>query len=95
MELRFGALRGRWGSPRLLRLETMIAQAQVVHTGAELVDGAARLRASCVEAGHALGQSEHNGDLWIAATAIRLGVPLVSDDGIFMNAPGLTLETAR
>jgi predicted nucleic acid-binding protein len=30
-----------------------------------------------------LGQREHNADRWIAATAIRLGVPLVSKDGIF------------
>ena len=26
--------------------------------------------------------------------AIRLGVPLVSNDGIFREAPGLVLETA-
>jgi len=53
----------------------------------------ARLRADCEAQGHALGQREHNADRWIAATAIRLGVPLVSNDGIFRDAPGLELET--
>jgi predicted nucleic acid-binding protein len=41
-----------------------------------------------------LGQREHNADRWIAATAIRLGVPLVSNDAIFHGMPGLTLESA-
>ena len=31
----------------------------------------------------------------MAATAVRLGIPLVSNDGIFANAPGLDVETAR
>lgn len=93
MELRFGALNRGWGAARMLRLETLIGRAQIVHTGAELVGVCAELRTACVAAGHALGQSEHNGDLWIAATAIRLGVPLVSNDGIFRDVPGLRLET--
>ncbi len=44
--------------------------------------------------GHALSQREHNADRWIAATALRLGIPLVSNDGIFRDIPGLLLETA-
>jgi len=52
-----------------------------------------QLRADCVDAGHALGQKEHTADRWIAATAIRLGIPLVSNDRIFAGAPGLQLET--
>ena len=32
-------------------------------------------------------------DRWIAATAIRLGIPLVSNDTIFKAVPGLTLES--
>jgi predicted nucleic acid-binding protein len=52
------------------------------------------LRVACAEIGHALSQKEHTGDRWIAATALRLGIPLVSNDGIFRNVPGLTLEAA-
>ena len=36
----------------------------------------------------------HDADRWIAATALRLGVPLVSNDQIFKNVPGLVLESA-
>lgn len=93
-ELHFGALRRGWGPPRMLKLDAKIARAQVVHSGMDLVLAWAQLRADCERIGHALGQREHDGDRWIAATALRLGVPLVSDDGIFRGAPGLILETA-
>ncbi len=65
----------------------------MVHSGPELVQVYARLRADCEALGHALGQREHNADRWIAATALRLGVPLVSNDGIFQDVPGLNIET--
>jgi predicted nucleic acid-binding protein len=45
-------------------------------------------------AGHRnLAQKVHDADRWIAATAVRLGLPLVSNDGIFVDVPGLKLET--
>ena len=92
-ELRYGAIRRGWGQPRILRMEATIERVEVVHSGPELVAVYAQLRADCVAAGHALGQKEHTADRWIAATAIRLGLPLVSNDGIFRAAPGLQLET--
>jgi tRNA(fMet)-specific endonuclease VapC len=92
-ELRYGALRRGWGEARMFRLDAKIARAEIVHTGPELVLVYARLRADCEAQGHALGQREHNADRWIAATAIRLGVPLVSNDGIFQDVHGLQLET--
>jgi predicted nucleic acid-binding protein len=91
-ELRYGALRRGWGPARMLKLDTKIQLAEVVHTGPELVLVCAQLRADCETAGHALAQREHNADRWIAATAIRLGVPLVSNDRIFRGVPGLGLE---
>jgi predicted nucleic acid-binding protein len=92
-ELRYGAIRRGWGQPRLLRMEATIERVEVVHSGPELVAVYAQLRADCVAAGHGLAQKEHTADRWIAATAIRLGIPLVSNDGIFRGAPGLQLET--
>ena len=77
----------------MLRMEATIERVEVVHSGPELVAVYAQLRADCVAAGHALGQKEHTADRWIAATASRLGLPLVSNDGIFQGAPGLQLET--
>jgi len=77
----------------MLKLETRITQAEVVHSGPELVLVYAQLRFDCERIGHALSQREHDADRWIAATALRLGIPLVSNDGIFVNVPGLDLET--
>jgi tRNA(fMet)-specific endonuclease VapC len=92
-ELRYGAMHRGWGKARLLRLEAKLMHPHIEHSGPELVTVCARLRARCAAAGHALGQKHHNSDLWIAATAIRLGVPLVSHDRIFRGVPGLELET--
>jgi predicted nucleic acid-binding protein len=94
-EVRYGALLRGWGAARLRRMEAEIARIEVVHTGPELIRTYAELRVACQRAGHALSQREHDADRWIAATAIRLGVPLVSNDGVFGNTPGLQLETAR
>lgn len=93
-ELRYGALRRNWGTSRMRKLEARITNAETVHSGPELVLTYARLRVSCERIGHALSQREHNADRWVAATAIRLAIPLVSNDGIFRNVPGLMLETA-
>lgn len=93
-ELRYGALRRVWGEVRMRKLEARINEAETVHSGPQLVLTYAKLRVDCERIGHALHQREHNADRWIAATAIRLGVPLVSNDGIFKNVPGLLLETA-
>ena len=32
---------------------------------------------------------------WIAATALRFNIPLVSNDRIFVGTPGLILEALR
>ncbi len=93
-ELHFGALRHHWAAERMRKLESRIARAEVVHSGPELVLVHARLRVACEQRGHALGQPAHNADRWIAAAALRLNVPLVSDDGIFSGVPGLHLLTA-
>jgi predicted nucleic acid-binding protein len=92
-ELRYGAIRRGWGQPRILRMAAKIERVEVVHSGPELVAVYAQLRADCEAAGHALAHKAHTADRWIAATAIRLGLPLVSNDGIFRGAPGLELET--
>jgi tRNA(fMet)-specific endonuclease VapC len=92
-ELRYGALLRNWGEARMRKLEARIAAAETVHTGPELVSTYAQLRVECQRRGHALAQREHDADRWVAATAIRLGVPLVSNDRIFDGAPGLVVET--
>jgi predicted nucleic acid-binding protein len=93
-ELRYGALLRGWGSARMLKLQSKIEVAEIVYTGPELIQTYAQLRVDCQRIGHALSQREHDADRWIAATAVRLGIPLVSNDGIFRGVPGLQLETA-
>ena len=92
-EIRFGALRRGWGPARQLRMEARLAAAQIVHTGPELVAAYADLRVHCLEAGHPLAHKIHDADRWVAATALRLGVPLVSNDTIFEGVPGLMVES--
>lgn len=78
----------------MLKMEAKLGRVEVVHSGPELVLVHARLRVACLRIGHGLAQRAHDADRWIAATALRLGVPLVSDDQIFRDVPGLTLEAA-
>jgi len=94
MELRHGVLRAGWGELRRIRLERAIAQLSVVQPDDEMITACAELRHQCMRIGHALGQKLHDGDRWIAATAIRRRVPLVSHDGLFTDAPGLSLIAA-
>ena len=91
-ELRYGAIRRNWGPARMLALDRGSARRRP-STGPELVLVYARLRAACERIGHALGQRDHDADRWVAATALRLQIPLVSNDRIFREVPGLTLES--
>lgn len=92
-ELRFGGLNAGWGARRMEELEARIRKAAVAPFDDALAWTHARLRQDCVRIGHGLGHKLHDGDRWIAATALRFGVPLVSHDGIFKDVPGLTLVT--
>ena len=92
-EVRAGAYLKAWGAARVQRMEVALAKVEVVHSGDELAEVYAKLRAECQAVGHPLHQKIHDGDRWIAAVALRLRLPLVSNDNIFKNVPGLTLET--
>jgi predicted nucleic acid-binding protein len=91
-ELRYGAYRSGWGDSRLAKLEQFFLSVAVVMPDSDLVDTSARLRANCERLGHALHAKVHDADRWIAATAMRYGLPLLSDDSIFDSVPGLTLR---
>lgn len=94
-EVRYGALLRGWGDARLHRMEAALGRIEIVYPGPDLIRTYAELRVACQRAGHALSQREHDADRWIAATAIRLGIPLVSNDRVFDNTPRLVLETSR
>jgi len=92
-EIRFGALLRGWGGARLRRMEAVIDGTEIVHTGPELLRTHVELRVACTRIGHALSQRDHDADRWIAATALRLGIPLVSNDRVFENAPGIQVQS--
>lgn len=93
-ELRFGALRQGWGTRRLAHLDERLNRAEVVWAGPDLLTEYVALRVRCEQVGHGLSQARHDADRWIAATAIRLKIPLVAHDAVFIDVPGLVLETA-
>jgi tRNA(fMet)-specific endonuclease VapC len=90
-ELRYGAVKAGWGELRQRGLERDLARVVIVQPDDRLMQVCAQLRVDCERAGLALGQKVHEADRWIAATAMRLGVQLVSDDGVFDSVPGLDL----
>lgn len=95
MEVRFGALGAGWGELRRRRLERRLAEIAIVQPDDQMITICAELRARCRQLGHALSDKLHDGDRWIAATALRLDVPLVSHDQLFRGTPGLRLIAAE
>lgn len=91
-EMRFGAIKAGWGEVRQRGLERVLARLVVVQPDDELMRTCAELRADCVTRGHALGDKVHEADRWVAATAIALGVELVSRDDVFRNVTGLVVR---
>lgn len=92
-ELRYGAFLRGWGRERIEAFERSASRAAILPVDDQLVWGVARLRADCRRVGHPLHQPVHAGDLWVAASAVVNGLPLVSDDGVFGGVPGLELLT--
>ncbi len=73
-EIRYGAFRRDWGMPRLERLEHFIGMYTVVYPNDAICTTWARTRASAEK----IGRPIENNDTWIAATALTLGIPLVT-----------------
>lgn len=95
-ELRYGSLKGQWGPGRMRRMEEWFSQvATVVMPDNDLVSICADLRDSCRREGLGLSDKIHDSDRWIASTAIRYQLPLISDDAIFSKVPGLSLVQER
>lgn len=93
-ELRFGAFKAGWGEIRRRGLERVLAQLIVVQPDDDLMRVCAHLRADSWGSGHALGHKVHEADRWIAATAMVLGVELITGDEVFRNVPGLAVAGA-
>lgn len=90
-ELRYGALVAGWGDARREGLEASIGATTVVPVTDALLSAIADLRFACRRAGHPLHERSHANDLWIAASALHIGAPLLTADGVFDDTPGLSL----
>jgi len=91
-ELRYGALVAGWGDQRRRRLEQSIAATTIIPVSDALLTAAAELRHVCRQVGHALHEPVHANDLWIAASAVHIGAPLLTADAVFNDVPGLNIH---
>jgi predicted nucleic acid-binding protein len=91
-KLRYGALVAGWGEPRRQQLAQSIAATTVVPVSGALLTAAAEVRHACRETGHALHEPVHANDLWIAASAVHIGTPLLTADAVLDDAPGLSVH---
>ena len=89
-EVLFGAIRARWGDPRMNALRQNLSQYEVVSSSLELVEISANLRSERERAGRRLNTA----DAWIAATALMLECPLASHDDDFAGIPDLRIIRA-
>lgn len=90
-ELLYGAEKGAWGPSRRDSLESVLAGFVVISYETEIARCYARLRAARERTGHPIGF----GDAWIAACALRYGLPLVTHNARdFAGIEGLSVVSA-
>lgn len=90
-EIRAGVLAAADVGTRALRLATLerIMALSPVPIDEVIADSWAELRVRLRDA----GMSMKLNDSWIAATAIALGIPVITQDADFSNVPGLQVVT--
>lgn len=86
-----GALERGWGPGRMQATRQTLDETPTIPSDNAVVDAYAELTAACRHAGHALHDRQHTADRWVAACAIASGIPLLSGDAIYRNAPNLIL----
>ena len=89
-ELEWGVARSRRVAENRAALRALVEAVQVVDVDAEVARHYGQLRAHLRSIGQPIGPN----DLWIAAHALALDVPLVTHNlSEFRRVPGLTAET--
>jgi tRNA(fMet)-specific endonuclease VapC len=87
-ELRFGAIAGGWHEPRRQQLEAAIELTVILPGDNQTTQHWAQIKA----ARHRLGRPIASEDCWIASTALRHGIPLITHNRRdYENIPGLQL----
>ena len=89
-----GATQANWGPARVARLEEALARLGVIQVTMRIVRTYAEVTATAARIGHALAGPTQVTDRWIAATAIRHQLPLLTGNTRhFDGFPGLNLVT--
>ncbi len=87
-ELLFGARKKKWGKAKLDELNQRLRSVVIVPYDKQLCETYADLKAKMQEAGRPVADN----DLWIAASAVRHSIPLISNNrSHFEHIPGLVL----
>jgi tRNA(fMet)-specific endonuclease VapC len=89
-ELLFGAYVAKWGDKRIVELREEMQKYVIVDFSSEMAEHWARIRAE----GRAVGHELKSADAWIAATALELGCPVVTNNSRdFTGINGLQVIT--
>jgi tRNA(fMet)-specific endonuclease VapC len=90
-ELDFWALRSRWGQARKAQLGAYLTRFSVVPPTRNLCRRWAEVTFACRRAGRPI----ESADAWIAATALELGVPLITHNrSDYAGVPNLSIISA-
>lgn len=89
-ELHCWAIKFQWGPTRHTQLRQFLDNFLIVPLSKGMVEIAAQVKADRQRAGRTM----ETADVWIAATALYLKVPLVTHDEDFADTPGLRIITA-
>jgi predicted nucleic acid-binding protein len=90
-EILAGAHANGWSQQRLSRTREILDRTPTIGPDREVIDAYANLVAECRRLGHPLQEKVHTADRWIASCAIAKNVHLLSGDGVFGEAPGLSV----
>jgi predicted nucleic acid-binding protein len=84
-----GALQANWTEKRISDYQAHLRKYLLLPADRELAAMFARVSAECMRSG--IGVNSCQNDLWIAATAMKFGIPLLSNDRLFRRIKGLTV----
>lgn len=90
-EILAGVLKAGWGERRLNETRSILDRRPTIRPDNEVIDAYASLVADCRRLGHGLQSPKHTGDRWVAACAIAKDLDLLAGDGIYQDAPNLSL----
>ncbi|GAB3746076.1 PIN domain-containing protein [Microlunatus parietis] len=93
-ELRFLPLVHRWEAESAERFTAQVERTPTAPVTPAVINAWAELRAACRARGHALADKVHQGNAWVAATALAYELPLLTGAAIYRGVPELRLLEA-